>query len=203
MSIDSNSYSEQNPYAIPDGQTGYAVAPNDSLAARGEWMIVLIAVFSVFQVIVGMLEGMMAIFLIVYALFFPELLAQAMKQNAAAGGNAQQMPEGFATGIFVYLSVAGGVMILSAILRIVGGVRLGVYFKGRTLNFISLFWGLLSIASFYCACTSIPMMIFGLIVLLHPSTKYACQLASGGMTSRQIRDHFAAARLGQLRSPSP
>jgi hypothetical protein len=60
--------------------------------------------------------------------------------------------------------------------------------------YISLVGGLASCLTIYCTLTSIPLLIYGIIVLKHPAVKMAYQMAKKGMTAREIRDAFGYAR---------
>ena len=188
-----------NPYAAQGDHSHLPpVVTNNGLAARGDFMIVQVIVLAILQIVVGILEMIMAVFLVLYSFLMPMVMAEAAKNNPQAN-----MPEQFGTYMTIYLAVTGGAMVLFSILRIASGIRL-FYFKGRMLTILSLLGGLTGIASCYCSVTSIGLAIYGLIVVFHPAVVYAFQLGSSGWTASQIRDHFAAARLGLTPSnPAP
>lgn len=187
--------SDQNPYATNSNTPLAAVTTaNNELAARGETMLIMLLVLAILQIIVGIMElGMGGIFA-AYGFFLPMFFAEAAKQNP---GQPPPPPE-VLMGITWYVAVLGALMIIASILRIVSGIRL-FSFKGRKLTITSLILSLAGIGSCYCAFTSIPMAVFGLIVMLSPIVVYAFGLRRDGMTPRQIRDHFASARFQQPR----
>lgn len=192
MSMDPNLGRNENPYAVSHDQApDRSVIADHSLASKCELLIVLLIVLGVLQIVVGIMELVMGGFFFAYAFFFPQLLAEAAKSNPG-----QPLPAGFVPGMTAYFGIAGGVTFLSSVMRIVSGSRL-FFFKGRILTIISLFFGVLTAATFYCGCTGVPMAIFGLIVMFQSGTAYLFQLAAAGMTPRQIRDHVAMARFQQ------
>lgn len=84
----------------------------------------------------------------------------------------------------------GLVSLVIGVLGIWAGMRM-IKFKGRTLGFVALSSGLLSIAGCYCFPTAIGLFIYGLIVLLNASVKRAFDMAEEGCSANEIQNHFA------------
>jgi hypothetical protein len=90
---------------------------------------------------------------------------------------------------FIYGSF-GVVFLTIGVLGIWAGIRM-MKFKGRTLGFIALSSGLITIVGCYCLPTAIGLFIYGLIVLLNAPVKRAFDMGEQGYTANEIQNHFA------------
>jgi hypothetical protein len=148
-----------NPYAAPgDGlltDTGYQ--PPDMGKVHH------VRVVAILMVIQGILEGLMALLLIGFAVGFPMLLAmEEMEPNADAP------PEEMA---WVFIAIYGGLgamTLAAAVLHIVAGIRNYLY-RGRLLGLVALAGGMATMFTCYCAPTAVGLAVYGLIVYLDPA----------------------------------
>lgn len=178
-----------NPYSSSQVTTSATNVPMyDHLGAKADTWLVMLLVLAILQIVFGLMELVMGIFFVGYGFFLPTLFAEIAKQNPAG----QAPPQALTQGMAWYFGIMGVLMLLLSVLRIVSGVYL-FNMKGRMLSIVSLCVGLISIGTFYCACTSIPLAVIGLIVLLHPVVKYAFQLRASGLSTTEVRNHFARA----------
>jgi hypothetical protein len=93
----------------------------------------------------------------------------------------------------VYLLLGLGAL-TSAILTLVGGIR-AIKFRNRTFVIVALFSNIIPVFTFYCAPTSLGVMIYGLIVMFNRDVAQAFEMAAErGMSSREIQDEFARRR---------
>jgi hypothetical protein len=99
------------------------------------------------------------------------LMAVMMGVGGAALGMISDMPPG-AVGVgdlsfmFGFLALSGVLHLVPAILQIVSGVKL-MRRRGKVLAFVALGSGFLTVLNCYCAVTSIPLLAYGLVVLLN------------------------------------
>jgi hypothetical protein len=75
--------------------------------------------------------------------------------------------------------------IVPGILQIFAGIKV-FKFQSRTLGIVSLFSGLATMLTCYCAPTSVALLIYGLIVLLNNSVSQAFELAKQGHSPDHI-----------------
>jgi hypothetical protein len=141
---------------------------------------------AILMIVQAVLEIAFGLMLAVFAVVMPALVQQAIRQQQAQGGPAP-MP-GFPGGVgqlaLLYGAMATAVFI-PGVVRLIAGIR-SLRFRGRGFGIVSLFLGLLSIGSCYCAPTSIGLMIYGLIVYFNSDAAYAFTLGERGVPSGEI-----------------
>jgi hypothetical protein len=139
------------------------------------------------MIVQGVLDVLMGLFLVGMAVFMVIML-QNMPQ-AERPSSPQMSDEAmlwFVGGMYGGMGLAA---LIPGILNCWAGW--GVFrFKQRTLGMVSLFAGLVTVMSCYCAPTSIGLMIYGLIVLLDSSVREGFALAEQGYTADQIDAMF-------------
>lgn len=92
----------------------------------------------------------------------------------------------------IYL-ILGLTVLLSSILTLVAGIR-ALKFRGRTMAIVALFSNIIPVFTFYCAPTSLGVMIYGLIVMFNRDVAQAFEMADKGMSPRDIQDEFSRRR---------
>jgi hypothetical protein len=147
-----------------------------------------VPVVAILMIVQGVLEILMGGLLVVIAAIITPLMEEAMRQQPGGPPPGMPlMPGDFATLAMAIYLVMGIAALLAAPLRIIAGIR-NLRYRGRGLGITALFVGGLSMATCYCAPTSLGVMIYGLIVYFNESTARAFELGEQGMTTRQIRD---------------
>jgi hypothetical protein len=176
---------DMNPYQVPEvSQPSGGPVIDAALAANGYGMMNQLTILGILQIVQGILEALMGGLLVVMAFIMPQFAMPGPQTPS----NAMVMYF-----ITIYYGVAGGLTLFFGVLRIFAGTT-SFWIKGRLLMYISLVGGLASCLTIYCTLTSIPLLIYGIIVLKHPAVKMAYQMAKKGMTAREIRDAFGYAR---------
>jgi hypothetical protein len=174
-----------NPYQVPEvAQISGNPIIDPSIAANGYGMMNQFNVLGILQIVQGVLEALMGGLLVVMAFVMPQF---AMQGPQTPTNNMVMY------GITIYYGVAGGFTLIFAIMRIFAGTT-SFWIKGRLLMYLSLIGGLASCLTIYCTLTSIPLLIYGIIVMRHPAIKVAYQMSKKGMSASEIRDAFGYAR---------
>lgn len=175
----------ENPYAAPSTQTPFD--PNALPYSTG--MVNQVMVVGILQIVFGAMELLMSGLLLFYAVLFAFVLP-----NMDNAGNEAPPPEVMFWGS-IGLGLAGGVVLVFSILRIVSGIY-SFWFKRRTLMFVSLIGGMVTVLTCYCSLFSLGVGIYGLIVMLDPAVKHAYRMAEEGVPAEEIKARFARARYG-------
>jgi hypothetical protein len=92
----------------------------------------------------------------------------------------------------VYL-VVGLLALAAGLLNIIAGIR-ALNFRGRGLAIVALFFNAAPVFTFYCAPTSLGVMIYGLIVFFNGDVARAFQMAADGVPAEEIRQRFSGYR---------
>lgn len=142
-----------------------------------------ITVVGILQIVVGSLEGLAGLLFTMYAFMFPFIADAAMKSSPPRG---QQPPVEVFYGMAVYFGVVAVILFISATLRISSGVS-SFWYVRRGMMIVSLIFGLLTIFSVYCSVLALPLGIYGLIVMFHPTVSRAYAMRQSGSTPDQIR----------------
>src|ERR1019366_6282757 len=110
---------------------------------------------AILMIVQAALEIACGLMLAVFAVVMPALVQQSIQQQQAQGGPAP-MP-GFPGGVGQFTALLYGAMAAAALIpgvvRLIAGIR-SLRFRGRSFGIASLFLGLLSFGSCYCAPTS-------------------------------------------------
>jgi len=160
-------------------------------------MISQVPILGVLMILQGAMEFLVGIVIVGYAIFMPQFMQQMQNQAAKQGGpQPPALPAQAAAWITIGGSVLAVVILAIALLTIYSGFK--VYrFKSRTLAIVSLFSGLVMIATCYCFPTSLALTIYGLIVMLNPSVKLGFDLQKNGYSAQNIQRAFAILPLGR------
>ena len=146
---------------------------------------------AILMIVQAGLEIALGLVLGVSAVVMPALMEQSIRQQQAQGG-AAPMP-GFPGDVGQFAAVLYGAMAAAALIpgvvRLIAGIR-SLRFRGRGFGIASLFLGLLSFGTCYCAPTSIGVMIYGLIVYFNSDVAYAFTLGERGVPSGKIVSRY-------------
>lgn len=137
-------------------------------------MVNQVPVVAVLMIVQGSLECLMGILLLILG---PVMLA-APQHNGPS-------PAGVGTFIFIF----GVVIIIIAGLKIAAGVK-GLKYRDRAFGIVTLLLGVVTFLTFYCAPTSLALMIYGLIVYLNQDVAKAFELGEQGYSPRDIQASF-------------
>lgn len=177
MSLDPS----ENPYApnaVPGSQTPFgAEAPASEELQRS--ILTNIRIVAIMLIVHGSMLLLAALFFIAMSAFLPNLIAKTPPPaNASPNGPTPEQMATILTGTYLFMGTAA---LLPGILQLVAGIR-NLYPKGRTLGLVALFSGVVSIATCYCAPTSIGLLIYGLIIYFNPTAIRAFELGKQGIT---------------------
>ena len=176
-----------NPYAATTAQV--TNDPNGLPMPTSGGLVNHVMVVGILQIVFGVMELVMGVFLIFYSFLFSMILP-----NMKNGGAAPPPPEmifWFSLGF----GIGGGIVILFSLLRILSGIYC-FWFKNRTLTLISLIGGLVTSLTCYCSPFSIGIGVYGMVVMFDFAVKQAYQLSAEGVSAEEIRARFARARYG-------
>ncbi|CAN5815146.1 hypothetical protein BH09MYX1_BH09MYX1_44090 [soil metagenome] len=134
-----------------------------------------IKVVAILLIVQGALELIMGGFFCIMGPVMMSVMSAAPPPSS--GGAPPPPPEVFA-GIYIAMGLPTAI---AGILRIVSGIY-NVRLRARTLGYVALGAGLLSMASCYCAPTSIALGVYGLIVFLNAKSGEAFAMVESGMT---------------------
>ena len=154
-----------------------------------------VTVVAILMIVQGVLEVLMGLLLVLVAFAMPRFFDMAMQQAPPPPNNVRGMPGEVKTVITIVYGVMGGAGLLVGIVRIIAGIR-NLSYRGRGLGLVSLFLGILSLATVYCALTSLGLMIYGLIVYFNEQTARAFAMGERGMSRADIQEALARERYG-------
>ncbi|MFK7768327.1 MAG: hypothetical protein AB8B55_13980 [Mariniblastus sp.] len=176
-----------NPYQSP-----CEAVPKSKVQSKpgyGRVYINQVAVVSTLMLVQGALLLLVALILVINSVMFTQFgLFDIPNPNA----NDPEVQRGIAAGKVIMFWVFGGLGAASAmigILHIIAGI-LGFQYRGRRLTIFTLCIGLVSMLTCYCAPTAIALMVYGLIIFMHPSVKQAFEMKKSGLTNQEIQMHF-------------
>jgi hypothetical protein len=129
---------------------------------------------AVLLLVVGVLEGVLALFSIFMA-------GIAFLIPADAGTNP--------TGLVVLFGILAVPTAACSVLRIVAGFY-NLRFRRRKLGMIALVGGLATVFTGYCAPTSLALAVYGLIVYLNDSVVAAFELGDRGRSAAEVQTAF-------------
>ena len=179
-----------NPYQTPtfDPKQFQDQPGLGNAAANFSW-VSQIRTFAILNIIQGTLEIPMGLMFSGLAVFFPIMMSMEQARDPSAADDLPFDGQMFWLISGIYMAI--GIPVLSCgVLRIVSGVR-NFRFKGRTLSLISIFAGMSSVFSCYCAPTALGILVYGLILHLNPAVKAAFEMGRQGQTVEQILAAFS------------
>jgi hypothetical protein len=151
-------------------------------------MVSQVLVVGVLMIVNGALSLLFGIFIAVMG----PVMFTVFEQAAAQQGGPPMPAE--ARGVFTVISIVyvvlGSLVAAAGILNIAGGIR-AIQFRSRTLVITALFLNIIPVFTFYCALTSLGVMIYGLIVLFQADVAHAFELGASGYTAEEIRRRMA------------
>jgi hypothetical protein len=175
-----------NPFADPPSVNPYAAEPIPSNATSqlndlGRGLIGHVLTVSIMQIVMAVLELVMALFLIGYGVILPQVLNQANQAN-----HSEKLSASAALGLTIGLTAFGCLILASAILRIVSGIN-GLQLRRRRLMLVSLIFGMTSIFTCYCSLFSIALGVYGIVVLFDPAVMRAFEEVANGASPESVR----------------
>ena len=177
-SVPPNPFSEfnepkPNPYQSPDFAEKPPSFGGNELSAA---ILTQQRVVAILMIVQGTLSTLMGIFLVVMAGVIPMMLEMDRRNNGFNGGGPP--PE-----LRWIMTAAYGGMGLCALipggLQIYAGIQ-GIKLRKHTLGIVALGAGALTLMTCYCFPTSLALLIYGLIIYLHDTSRRAFQLAQEG-----------------------
>lgn len=149
-------------------------------------MVRQVTVIGILMIVQSSLLILFALMLVAMAVFVPLAL-----QNAGGPGGGGAPGIGQAE-IWFVVALYGG---MGLAILLVGSVQLFsaislLKMKGYKFGIVALSVGLLAALTCYCAPTAIGLTVYGLIVLLHPTTKRAFDLVEQGHSKEQVLRMF-------------
>ncbi len=173
-----------NPYQSPsfdpkhfqDYSTPFPPPPN-----TGFGWVQQVRVVAILNCVQGGLECLLGGFAIVGGTFMS--IAMQMEQNRGVDQNGPGWIVGAIYGAF------GAIVLLAGLLRFYTGWQ-NFRYRKRVLGIVSFVCGLVSMLACYCAPTGIAMLIYGLIVYLHPAVKAAFEMGEKGLAGDAIINSF-------------
>jgi hypothetical protein len=179
--------SPPNPYASPEFSADAASA-HPAPAVLSTAILVQQRVVAILLLINGSLLLVMGVVLVFVAIFVPAMIEADMRR-----GN-QAQPANFSIILKTTYGVMSACGLIAGGLQVYAGFR-NLWLKNYTLGIVALSTGVLSFGTCYCVPTSLVLLVYGLIIYLHPTTKFAFEAAKQGRTHRELMDLAAQARM--------
>jgi len=116
--------------------------------------------------------------------------------------SADAIPVDFGSFAVVTYLILGIPLAISAMLSLLGGIWAFRY-RGKGLVFGALIVNVICGGGCYCLATAVPLLIYGLVVMLNRDVGHSFDLGAKGWTGDQIRDAWDRARLAPSQHPWP
>ena len=145
-----------------------------------------VMVVGILMIVQGVMEFVMAGFLVGYALFMPQLLEEMAKQPGPKPEIPPEMED-------LLPLIMGGLAVLMAVISlmtIVGGIQV-MRFRWRGFGIFALISGLGTLCSCYCLPTAAALAVYGLVVLFNKPVISAFAFGRQGFPAARIRRAFA------------
>jgi hypothetical protein len=179
MSID-----PQNPYQSPDFKdaphafnSGYSTSGGISASILTQQRVV-----AILMIVHGSLSLIMGLVLAAVAAIVPAMIAADLRRQAQPGGPPAEFMQTFLLSTYGVMAACG---ILAGLVQIVAGFQ-NIWLKGYVLGLVGLGSSVVSFGTCYCLPTAIALLIYGLIIYFHETTRLAFQMASQGQTYEEI-----------------
>ena len=145
-------------------------------------MVNQVQVVAILMIVNGALVSIMGLF---YSLMGPTMFAITQLGPPPGGGAGGPPPLDLRIMSAIYLVIGLPVM-ACGILNIVAGIR-SLSLRGRTLALVALFSNLAPLFTCYCLFTSLPLMIYGLIVFFQADVAHAFAMVAQGVPASQFK----------------
>lgn len=139
-------------------------------------MVNQVQVVAILMIVNGALVSLMGL---LYTAMGPTLIAFMKLAPATASSPYPQTDTTFMTVMSVFYLTLGLLVLTAGILNIVGGIR-SLKLRGRTFAIVALFSNLAPLFTCYCLATSLPLMIYGLIVFFQADVAHAFAMVAAG-----------------------
>ncbi len=177
--MDNPYQSPEEPCATPVG--GWPAGSN----RRPRGLVNHVCAVAILMLIQGAFELLMFLGVGAMAIVMPRMMEMELQQRP----NAPQPPVSVSTILTVEFGVMAGAALITAVLHISAGLR-NYRFRSRSLGFVALAGGLLTLFTCYCLPTGLALSIYGLIVYLNGSVAEAFRMSEAGCSSNEIFNTF-------------
>jgi hypothetical protein len=150
-------------------------------------MVPQVQVVAILMIVNGALSSLLGLLL---AAMGPFLFAVMSMDKGAPQQPQDKAVLGVLSGVYLVL---GLLVLVAGVLNIVAGIRC-LRFRGRIFAIVALFFNVLPVFTFYCAPTSLGVLIYGIIVLFNAEVVQAFALADQGVPADEIRRRFGGRR---------
>ena len=171
-----------NPYQSPEFADKPGYGPDSGGSGLNPAILTQQRVVSILMIVQGVMSSLMGVFLVVMAIAIPIMIEMDQQRNNFNGGGPPPEARWIILGIYGAIGLCN---LIPGILQIYAGIQ-GIRLRNHTLGIIALGAGALTIVSCYCFITSLALLIYGLIIYLHDTTKRAFELAKDGRTFDEI-----------------
>jgi hypothetical protein len=169
-----------NPYQTPNFVEPVGVADGGGIELSPS-ILTQQRVVTILMIVQGGLSSLMGVLVLVLAGIIPAMIEMGQANNAGRGGP----PPEFTRTMTIGYVVVGVCNLLVGILQVCAGA-FGIVLRGYTLGLVALVSGLLTITSCYCFPTSLALLVYGMIIYCHSTTRTAFQLAREGRTYNEL-----------------
>lgn len=181
-----------NPYEAPNDQVPQATTkPLPPPQPPG--LVGHVRIVAILMIVQGVLELLLAIYFIVFGLFFGSTFGDAMMRDPNFRQGQGPPPELMSAIMTATPIVMGAVGFVVGVLHVYAGFR-NFLFQNRMLGIIALVGGMASIGTVYCCPTSFMLFIYGAIVYMNASVTRAFDMAVEGYPSDAILFTFSGYR---------
>lgn len=152
-----------------------------------------VRIVAILMLVQGVLELLMAVYYVVFGLFFGASFSEAMLENPNFRQGQGPPPEVMSSIMTATPIVMGFFGFVVGVLHVYAGYR-NFLFQNRTLGIIALVGGMASIMTVYCCPTSFVLFIYGAIVYMNDSVARAFAMSSEGYPADAILFTFSGYR---------
>ncbi len=180
---------QDNPFQSPQNMPSLHDAKFKPGFGRG--YVNQVPIIATLLLVQGALMFLMALIFAMNSVMFTQFDMFAMQPPGAPQPDpeTQQKIAEMSRMVFWAMGILGAAVGSLGILHIVAGI-LAFQYRGRRLTIVTLVLGLSGVLTCYCAPTSIGLLIYGLIIYMHPAVKQAFVMKESGLSNNDIQSHF-------------
>lgn len=172
----------ENPYQSPQAPLSSSDATDPFQRRPG--LVHHVRVVAILMIVQGALEVLATVGLGAMAVFMPIVFQHVQNQPAVAVANQPA--------IWIVPLVYGGMAVaalIPGVLHLVAGLK-NYRFRGRTLGFVALACGMVTVLTCYCLPTAVALSVYGLIVYLNQEVSEAFRMGEAGREPAEILATF-------------